>query len=179
MILEIQILNIVIYRPLENKSSEFNHILNKLQRIFGTLEKPHPTIILSGDFNFPFVKWKRMPDSSCTWEYKFHTNTTMDEKGQFEKLLSICNNQFMLQTIEEPTRIENTLDLMFTNEISLITMIEVNNSNHSDHNKVEVSTLHPRIMSSLCTRSREMLVLGNTTPDKDGSLALGTCTGSE
>ena len=46
----------------------------------------------------------------------------------------------MLQTIEEPTRIENTLDLMFTNEISLITMIEVNNSNHSDHNKVEVST---------------------------------------
>ena len=29
---------------------------------------------------------------------------------------------------------------MFTNEISLITMIEVNNSNHSDHNKVEIST---------------------------------------
>ena len=62
------------------------------------------------------------------------------EKGQLKKLLSICNNQFMLQTIEEPTRIENTLDLMFTNEISLIKMIEVNNSNHFSHNKVEVIT---------------------------------------
>ena len=45
-------------------------------------------------------------------------NATKDEKDQFEKLLSICNNQFMLQIIEEPTREENTLDLIFTNEMS-------------------------------------------------------------
>merc|ERR1711977_182784 len=38
------------------------------------------------------------------------------------------------------TRIENTLDLVFTNEISLITSVEVNNSNHSDHDKIEIST---------------------------------------
>ena len=46
----------------------------------------------------------------------------------------------MLQTIEESTRKENTLYMMFTNVINLITMIEVNNSNHQDHSKVEVST---------------------------------------
>merc|ERR1711929_67198 len=45
-----------------------------------------------------------------------------------------------LQIIEEPSRIENTLDLVFTNEISLITSVEVNNSNHSDHDKIEIST---------------------------------------
>merc|ERR1712240_530563 len=54
--------------------------------------------------------------------------------------MGISTSHFMLQTIEESTRIENTLDLMFTNEISLITMVEVNNSNHSDHNKIEIST---------------------------------------
>ena len=40
-------------------------------------------------------------------------------------------------------------------------------------------TLHPLLTRPLCTRYREMLVLGNTTSDKEGSLALGTCTGSE
>ena len=133
MIPEIQTLDIVIYRPPVTKSSAFHPILNDLQRILQTLEKPDPTIISSGDFNFPCVKWKRLPDNSCSWEYKTHTNATTDEKNQFKKL-------FMLQIIEEPTRKENMLDLMFTNKCNLITMIEVNNSNHLDHNKVEVNT---------------------------------------
>jgi len=30
----------------------------------------------------------------------------------------------MLQVIEEPTRNENTLDLLFTNEVSIITEVE-------------------------------------------------------
>merc|ERR1711874_169426 len=140
MIPEIQTLNIVIYRPPDTKSSAFNPILNELQRILQTLEKPDPTIILSGDFNLPFVKWKRLSDNSCSWEYKTHTNARTDEKNQFEKLLNICNNQFMLQLIEEPTRKENTLDLVFTNETNLVSTIEVNNSNHSDRNKVEITT---------------------------------------
>ena len=40
-------------------------------------------------------------------------------------------------------------------------------------------TLHPRITSSVCTRYREMLILEKTTPDKEGSLTLGSCTGNE
>ena len=46
----------------------------------------------------------------------------------------------MLQMIEEPTREENTLDLMFTNEINLVTQIEVTKSSYSDHNMIEMST---------------------------------------
>ena len=46
----------------------------------------------------------------------------------------------MLQIIEEPTRKENTLDLMFTNEVNLVTMVEVNKSSYSDHDVIEVST---------------------------------------
>ena len=137
---DVQTLNIVVYRPPGTKSHEFNPILDEIQNLFQNLEKPEPTIILSGDLNFPFVKWKRLPDNSCSWEYKCHANATTDEKQQFEKLLEICNNQFMLQMIEEPTREENTLDLMFTNEINLVTQIEVTKSSYSDHNMIEMST---------------------------------------
>ena len=137
---DIQTLNIVVYRPPDTKSHEFNPILSEIQNILQNLEKPEPTIILSGDLNFPFVKWKRLPDNSCSWEYKPHTNATADEKQQFERLYEMCGNHFMLQMIEEPTRKENTLDLMFTNEVNLVTMVEVTKSSYSDHDIIEMST---------------------------------------
>ena len=84
---EIQTINIVVYRPPKTKLQEFEIILNKIQEIFSNLDKPDPTIILSGDFNFPFVKWKRMTNNSCSWEYISNTNATIDEKQQFEKLM--------------------------------------------------------------------------------------------
>ena len=44
------------------------------------MKTPEPTIILSGDFNFPFVKWKRLQNGGCTWEYKTKSNATGDKK---------------------------------------------------------------------------------------------------
>ena len=137
---EIQTVNIVVYRPPKTKLQEFDIILDKIKEIFSKLNKPDSTIILSGDFNFPFVKWKRLPNNSCAWEYISNTNATADEKKQFEKLMHLCNNQCLLQIIDEPTREENTLDLIYTNETSLATMIEVNKTKLSDHNMIEVST---------------------------------------
>ena len=81
-----------------------------------------------------------MPNNSCAWEYISNTNATADEKHQFERLMDICDNQCLLQIIDESTREENTLDLIFTNETSLVTMIEVNKTKLSDHNIIEVST---------------------------------------
>merc|ERR1712055_353730 len=46
----------------------------------------------------------------------------------------------MLQIIEEKTRGENTLDLIYTNEVGLVTDIDVNKSAISDHNIIEIST---------------------------------------
>ena len=136
----LQTVNIVVYRPPKTKLEEFIVILNKIKEIYNEIEKPEPTIILSGDFNFPFVKWKRLPNNSCSWEYVANTNATSDEKQQFEKLISICNDQCMLQIIDEPTREGNTLDLIFTNEITISTAIDVNRTKISDHNCIEIST---------------------------------------
>ena len=62
------------------------------------------------------------------------------KKKQFKDLINICNEQCMLQVIEEPTREENTLDLMFTNESNMVTAVDVNKTWISDHNKIEICT---------------------------------------
>ena len=82
-------------------------------------------------------------------------------KNKFEKLLEICSNQFMLQMIEESTREQNTLDLMFTNEVVLVTMIEVTKSNYSDHDMIELSTNYS------ITKKKYMLERDVRIPDLD------------
>ena len=57
---DIQTLNIVVYRPPDTKSHEFNPILSEIQNILQNLEKTESLIILSGDLNFPFVKCKKI-----------------------------------------------------------------------------------------------------------------------
>ena len=151
---DIQTINIVVYRPPDTKSHEFNPILSEIQNLLQNLEKPEPTIILSGDLNFPFVKWKRLPDNSCSWEYKSHTNATADEKQQFEGLIEVCGDHFMLQMIEEPTRKGNTLDLMFTNEVNLVTAVEVTESSYSDHDIIEISTNYSLKEREKCNREQ-------------------------
>jgi len=50
------------------------------------------------------------------------------------------DNFGLVQAIEEPTRGKNTLDLVYTNEISMIIQVEVVKSNLSDHDRVELTT---------------------------------------
>ena len=42
--------------------------------------------------------------------------TSDDEKTQFYKLIKVVDTYYLVQTIEEPTRNKNILDLVFTNE---------------------------------------------------------------
>ena len=137
---ELQTINIVVYRPPGTKKKVFDVILDEIEKIYKNIKKPEPTIILSGDFNFPFVKWNRMPSGGCTWRYKTRTNATQDEKIQFIKLMKICDEQCMLQVIEEETRGKNTLDLIYTNETGIVSDIDVNKTAISDHSRIEIST---------------------------------------
>ena len=46
----------------------------------------------------------------------------------------------LVQAIQEPTRKENTLDLVFTNDISIFTQVEVTSTIMSDHDIIEITT---------------------------------------
>ena len=102
------------------------------------MDNQNSTIILSGDFIFRFVEWNRNQSIACSYRYK--QGSSKEEKDQFLDLIKVCDNHCLVQIIEELTRGENTLDLIFSNEVSLINDIDVNKSNKSDHCRVEIST---------------------------------------
>ena len=46
----------------------------------------------------------------------------------------------LIQVVDEPTREENTLDLIYTNETSMIMNVESIKSSLSDHDRIEITT---------------------------------------
>merc|ERR1712066_1220374 len=151
---EIQTINIAVYRPPKTKKQVFNKILNELEKILKNVEKSKQTIKISGDFNFPFVSWKRMENGGCIWNSKSVLNATTDEKLQFNRFNDICEEHCMTQIIEEATRNEITLDLVYTNDIRMVANIDVNTSAISDHNEIEITTTY-RIKDEKINKKRQ------------------------
>ena len=63
---KLNIVNIVIYRPPDTKSTVFTMVLNKVKELLSQMKAPEPTVILSGDFNFRFIQWTRGELNGCT-----------------------------------------------------------------------------------------------------------------
>ena len=55
-ILTLNTINIVVYRPPHTKREDFYIILNKIEEILSGMENPNPIILMTGDFNFPFIR---------------------------------------------------------------------------------------------------------------------------
>ena len=137
---KLNILNIVIYRPPDTNIINFSKILDKLKEILSEVKVPEPTVLLTGDFNFSFIKWIREENGGCRWEEKYKSGATRDGRKQFEKLNEVMDRNSLVQIIEEPTREKNTLDLVYTNEVSMITQVEISKSEMSDHDLIELTT---------------------------------------
>merc|ERR1712240_774515 len=65
---------------------------------------------------------------------------TTDQQKQFNKLLEVTDKHHLVQMIEEPTREENTLEMIFTNNPEIITQLDISKTIVSDHNIIEVTT---------------------------------------
>ena len=137
---KLDILNIVIYRPPDARLSSFSEILRNVRGILKNVKTPEPTIVVTGDFNFPFAKWKRMKNGGCIWKEKMGVGATKEVKTQFERLNEEMDEFGLTQIIEESTRDKNTLDLIYTNEVSMITQVETMKTNMSDHDRIELTT---------------------------------------
>ena len=137
------VVNIVVYRPPDTHSVEFAIVMDKIKKLLGEMVSPEPSVIITGDFNFPFIEWKRGELNACKWKMKAYNNAKEDEKKQFYKLMDIMDSFHLVQMIQEHTRKENTLDLMFTNNPGLFTQIEVTGTCLSDHDMIEITTSIP------------------------------------
>ena len=92
-----------------------------------SLDQSHgkfPNILLMGDFNFPDIQWKVgvLPAPAST-------NSILGR--QMNSLFQLMKNHFLFQCVLQPTCLNNILDLVFSNNSSLISMIESSNQ-HKD-----------------------------------------------
>ena len=102
----------LVYRPphqaVEWDESLYNNLSTAARNKF---------CIITGDFNCPKVNWKNM---------------TGDAEGT--RLLDFASEEILTQWVEEPTRGNNILDLVFSSEDNLISNLEVGEKlGKSDH----------------------------------------------
>jgi hypothetical protein len=120
------ILKIVcVYIPPNLSQDLFNKSMCCIERLCS----PNESIMLVGDFNLPDIDWKTMISPN-----------TAKCKG----LLNVCVSHGLTQYVEEPTRLKNILDLVFSNDNMLISDIKVEMPfGLSDHNSIIISVAMP------------------------------------
>ena len=92
------------YRPHEKDEESLHEMEISIQRL-----NKHHNIILGGDFNFPGWDWKNNILEDCNQPtLHYHFQEFLDDQG-------------LTQLVEEPTRLDNTLDLLITSNPTLIT----------------------------------------------------------
>ena len=125
---------ISIYRPPDTTSEKFHPCLNEIEQYLKSVASTE-NIVLCGDLNFPFVKWKNIEGFVI---HNIVSGGTKDEQNQAQSLLNVTDSFFLSQLITEPTRVNNTIDLVFTNNPDLLTNICIHKVSHhiSDHNEI-------------------------------------------
>lgn len=103
-ITSINLLPISCYRP-----PQCSHIISTtvhtIDRQTDDLSLPIADVILLGDFNFPNNEW---PANTIH-------NGTLEEQAQARALLQLSDKAFITQYVTCSTRLNNALDLLFTN----------------------------------------------------------------
>ena len=122
-------INMVVYRPPGTNEENFSYILEKIEGILEGMPAPEPTVIISGDFNFPFINWKLNQEGGCLSEIIPYNNASDADKMQFERLDKLTKDYNLIQTVQGPTREDkrsrSSIDLIFTNDITIFNEIDI------------------------------------------------------
>ena len=88
-------------------------------------------IILGGDLNFKNLKW----------DQEGYVDIDVCMSRQMELFSVLLNNNFLFNLVTKPTRGENILDLVCTNDKDLCVNMETEyNDKFSDHNMIKICT---------------------------------------
>ena len=123
----------VIYRQPDNstgghrsQANELNEALEELTKAITIIEGT-PDLVMCGDYNLPHAKWSNPADTPTCRIHK--------------TMKSFQDKHFLHQVVHKPThRSGNTLDLVFTNNRSLINDVSCHETAMSDHHIVEITT---------------------------------------
>ena len=124
---------ICMYRPPDTNLEQFKESLETVQEAIDETMKTDPkcrTILQLGDYNFPFLKWP----NGTIYENKIPEEKKADVKKQAEAFLEYCQENSLVQYCLTPTRGKNILDLILTNNQTLINnYTTIVNKQFSDH----------------------------------------------
>ena len=114
-----------VYKPKHNDAVTVDNLQNVLTKINHKL--PNNNIIVCGDFNQPNVDWNNLCTIPSTWACSKTAN----------KLINVTVENGLDQVVDKPTRGNNILDLVLTNNTNVIRKIEVE-PGLGDHEMVRV-----------------------------------------
>ena len=86
--------------------------------------------IFTVDLNFPIIDWQMETADSGTHENQVQANA----------FLQFAQEQCLEQYIEEPTRKNNTLDVILTNTDQLTRQIIITETSMNDYNIIQIET---------------------------------------
>ena len=105
----------IMYRPPDLNEGASAPLLQEIERA-----SRYSNVCIMGDFNYRGINWDRMTGD-----------------GNAEEFLNVIQDGFFQQLIREPTRQGNILDLVFTNNVTLIDRVEIGDRfDVSDHNEI-------------------------------------------
>ena len=121
----------VIYRPPDSPRSGFQTCMDLISDYIDGKDDYESCIV--GDFNLPDVDWS--------------SSTVLPSSTPLNRIASELTLQFMedhlhSQFILEPTRGDNTLDLLLSNSTNLVSHVSVSDTPLSDHRLIEIYISH-------------------------------------
>ena len=117
----------VVYRPPTQTAA----IDDLLYREINYQITRHQHTVIMGDFNLPDINWDNIDVQS------YYTDRSGREQRQTssEKFIELMQNNFLIQNVNEPTRLDNILDLVLSTEENLVQNVKVGEQiANSDHN---------------------------------------------
>ena len=136
----------ILYRPPDTRDDEFLEMCRTLTNKLNELGTPLPEILVLGDFNFPNVNWEM---DSCI----------IGNNSQLKTLNEFTETFYLQQLIKAPTRVNNILDLVWSNNADSITVIDVTPTCISDHNVISVDTTWTLTGKVFCLVATQSLTL--------------------
>ncbi|XP_072018340.1 uncharacterized protein [Amphiura filiformis] len=97
-----------VYKPKHDDSLTVDHLQNALTEI--NRKMPNNNIVICGDFNQPNANWINLCTLPIPWACKHTAN----------KLMNTTVEHGLVQFVTKPTRGNNILDLVFTNNSNII-----------------------------------------------------------
>ena len=115
-------------------------------------------IIVTGDFNFPFMDWKN--HGGNVYLNKLKGNIKKEDRSQANILLDMMDTYALIQEISEPTRGKNILDLLMTNNSEMIMRVNIIPIALTDHKLIRADLKLDPIKHKMNDTSQEGIFSG-------------------